>query len=166
MSYQAACQMVDTLSSEGKWPVSLKKPSATEIIDIFMSRSYWHSHIAKPFGQVARYPLMVDWLKRGEGDMPSDFDVWHHVQPVYTFKELKVWLKNGGTLDIAVKKRLEKAKNKKLTGKDATMVDEEEDEEVVDKKGKKKMKVLPELASGSGSSKKSNSGGKKTHKRK
>ena len=132
--------MVDTLSSEGKWPSSVKRPSPTELIDVFMSRSYWHSHVAKPFSGISRYPLMVAWLERGEDDKPSDFDVWHQIRTSYTFKELKEWLKNDGTLDVAVKKKLEKKAGK--AGKAKAVVDDDDmPAEVVDKKGKGKEKA-------------------------
>ena len=110
-AYHAACKSLDMLFSDGKWPSSVKRPSQTELVDVFMSRSYWHSHVSKLLIQVSRYPLMVGWLERGDSDdEPSDFDVWHQTKPVYTFKELKEWLKNDGTLDAVVKKKLERAK--------------------------------------------------------
>jgi hypothetical protein len=82
-----------------------------ELVDVFMSRSYWHSHVSKLFCQVSHYPLMVTWLEsRDSDDGPSDFDVWHQTKQAYTFKELKEWLKNDGTLDANAKKKLERAK--------------------------------------------------------
>ena len=78
----------------------MKKPSPTELIDVFMSQSYWHSHVSKPFSQIAYYPLMVAWLEHGDAGEPSYFDVWHQIKVAYGFAELKEWLKKGGTLDV------------------------------------------------------------------
>jgi hypothetical protein len=107
----AAVQTMDQLIKQGKWPLA-KKPSHTELVEIFLSKSYWHSHVAKPFAIVARYPQMVAWLEREDGGSPSDFEVWHLQKSEYGFKELKEWLANDGTLDKAAKRRLEQAKEK------------------------------------------------------
>jgi hypothetical protein len=74
-AFNAAVQTMDQLSSQGKWPLG-KKAGHTELVEIFVSKSYWHSHIAKPFSIIARYPQMVAWLE-DEDDGPSDFEVWH-----------------------------------------------------------------------------------------
>jgi hypothetical protein len=67
---------MDQLVMQGKWPFP-KKPSQTELVEVFMSKSYWHSHVVKPFGVIARYPQMVAWLERENSDSPDDFEVWH-----------------------------------------------------------------------------------------
>ena len=165
LSYQAAFKKVDSLHAEGKWPDSLKRPSPTELVDIYMSHSFWYSHVFKSFGNISHHPLMVEWLEHGDGDEPSDYDVWHLVKPVYTFKELGDWLKNGGTLDLDVKKKLERVKDKgKKRVKDKAKVvleDDVEMEGVKDKKEKGKRKEKQgssQVATGSGV--------KKSHKRK
>ncbi|KAF8813281.1 hypothetical protein BYT27DRAFT_7041273, partial [Phlegmacium glaucopus] len=66
-------------------------PSQTELVEIFMSRSYWHSHVSKPFSTLARYPQMVEWLEC-ESNYLTDFEVWHVQKSDYGFKELKEWL--------------------------------------------------------------------------
>ena len=77
-----------------------------------MSKSYWHSHVVKPFAIVVHYPQMVAWLEHEDGGDPSDFEVWHLQKSEYGFKELKEWLANDGTLDKAAKKKLDQAKEK------------------------------------------------------
>jgi hypothetical protein len=130
-AFNAAVQTMDQLSKQGKWPLA-KKPSHTELVEIFLSKSYWHSHVAKPFAIVARYPQMVAWLEREDGGSPSDFEVWHLQKSEYGFKELKEWLANDGTLDKAAKRRLEQAKEK-AKGKGKEKKEKE-------KKGKEKEK--------------------------
>jgi hypothetical protein len=164
VSYHAACKVIDTLTAEGKWPVSLKKPSPTELVDVYVSRSYWYSHISKMFSDISRYPQMVAWLERGDSNDPSDYDVWHQFKTVYTFKELKDWIQNGGTLDLNAKKKLEKGKERKQKqkqkiGKSKPNIEEDiQTKEVVDKKGKKKESSQIAIAS--------SLAGKKSHKRK
>ena len=104
---------MDQLSKQGKWPLA-KRPSHTKLVRIFLSKSFWHSHVVKPFAIVAHYPQMVAWLEREDGDDPSDFEVWHLQKSEYGFKELKQWLGNDGTLDKAAKGRMEKAKGKQV----------------------------------------------------
>jgi hypothetical protein len=137
-AYNAAVQTMDQMVHKGRWPMA-KKPGHTELVEIFMSKSYWHSHVAKPFGIIARYPTMVAWLEEEEDGLP-DFEVWHIQKSEYGFKELKEWLANDGTLDKAAKRRLENAsekmeKRKKTKGKEREKGKGREREEG---KGKKK----------------------------
>jgi len=169
-AFNGAVQFMDQLSREGKWPLAAKKPSHTELVEIFMSKSYWHSHVVKPFALIARYPQMVAWLEDDE-DGPSDFNVWHLQKSEYAFKELKEWLKNDGTLDKAAKGRLEKSTGKKENGKRGKGKGKEKEKEVDDDSGKKgkgkgkevEMEVDDDDGKGKG---KASSSSSKTHKRK
>ena len=137
-AFNAAVQTMDQLSSQGKWPLG-KKAGHTELVEIFVSKSYWHSHIAKPFSIIARYPQMVAWLE-DEDDGPSDFEVWHAQKSEYGFKELKEWLGNEGTLDKAAKGRLEKTREKKGKGKKEKEKEKGKGKEKEKEKGKGKGK--------------------------
>ena len=156
---------MDQMHEQGTWPLP-KKASNTELVEIFFSKSYWHSHVVKGFSAIASYPEMVGWLEREDSDYPSDMDVWHVQKSDYGFRELADWIANGGTLDKAVKRNLEKGKGKKgkakaKEGRKAKAVEEsdeegtefEEDKMEIEKGGKSKK------GKASGSS-------KKTHKRK
>jgi hypothetical protein len=141
-AFNAAVQLMDQLVMQGKWPLP-KKPSQTELVEVFMSKSYWHSHVVKPFGVIARYPQMVAWLEREDSDSPDDFEVWHLQKSEYGFKELKEWISNDGTLDKRVKAKLEKAKARKGKGKRVIESDNEEeklDEHKMGKTRKRKAK--------------------------
>ena len=166
-AFNAAVQLMDQLSTQGKWPLP-KKSSHTELVEVFMSKSYWHSHVVKPFGVVARYPQIVAWLERGDFDDPSDFEVWHLQKSEYGFKELKEWLENDGTLDKTVKIQLEKVKARKGKAKRVIESDDEMDKSDEDMKvktrtrkgkGKKVAEFNDEKKAGS-------SNVKKSHKRK
>ena len=134
---------MDQMSKQGKWPSTTKKPNHTELVEIFMSKSYWHSYVVKPFRLVSRYPEMVGWL---DDDGRSDFEVWHVQKMEYGFKELKEWLKNEGTLDKVTKARMEKSgreKGKKGKGKGKEkeiIIDEGDEGEEENGKGKEKGK--------------------------
>ena len=108
---------------DGSWVGD--KVTAVELIELFVSKSFWHSHVKKYFSQVSNHPLMVDWLEHGE-DQPSNLDVWGVKKPSYTFKDLKEYLEQAK----------EKGKGK---GKKKMKVEEG--------KGKKKMKVEDEKKS-------------------
>ena len=110
-AFNAAVQTMDQMSKQGNWPLA-KKPSHTELVEIFLSKSYWHLHVVKLFVIVVRYPQMVVWLECEDGGDPSDFEVWHLQKSEYGFKELKEWLANDGTLDKAAKRKLDQAKEK------------------------------------------------------
>jgi hypothetical protein len=76
LKYKACLQAQQTLDmrcAEGTWPG--KKPTSTEIIELFTSKSMWHSHLKCAFSTINNYPLMLKWLDGGEGS-PSDLDVW------------------------------------------------------------------------------------------
>jgi hypothetical protein len=138
-AFNAAVQTMDQLSKQGKWPLAVKKPNHTELVEIFMSKSYWHSYVVKPFALLAPYPQMVAWLEDGL----SDFEVWHLQKSEYGFKELKEWLRNDGTLDKSAKGRLEKSekeKGKKGKGKGKGKGKEKGKETQVDDGGKGKGK--------------------------
>jgi len=155
-AFNAAVQTMDQMSKQGKWPLA-KKPSHTELVEVFLSKSYWYTHVAKPFAIVACYPQMVAWLEHEDGNSPSDFEVWHLQKSEYGFKELKEWLANDGTLDKAAKRRMElskdkgKGKGKKGKEKEKEREDYQEEKMQVDDDGKGKA---------------SSSNVKKTHKRK
>jgi len=151
--------LMDQMHQQGKWPLP-KKASQTELVEIFLSKSYWHSHVTKAFSTIARYPEMVRWLEHEDKDIPSDLDVWHIQKSEYGFKELQDWVANGGTLDIAVKRNVEKAKAKaKAKAKGKAMEESDEDEkEEEDKMEIEKRSEEKKKASGSKA--------KKTHKKK
>jgi hypothetical protein len=156
-AFNTAIQLMDQLSQQGKWPLP-KKASRTEVIEIFVSKSFWHSHVVGNFNSVVgRFPQMVEWLEREEGDLPSDFEVWHLQKSEYGFKELELWIANDGTLDKVAKAKLEKAKAKKGKGK-AKDKGKESDDSAEDK-----MEVdVEEIPKKKSSSSKAN----KSHKRK
>ena len=163
-AFNAAVQTMDQLSKEGKWHLAAKKPNHTELVEIFMSKSYWHSYVVKPFSLIAPYPQMVGWL---EDDGLSDFEVWHLQKSEYGFKELMEWLRNNGTLDKSAKGRLEKSEKEKRKkgkgkGKGKEKEKETQNEEGGKGKGKGKEKEIQVDDSGKGKAKAST----RIHKRK
>jgi hypothetical protein len=165
-AFNAAVQLMDQLSTQGKWPLP-KKPSLTELVEVFMSKSYWHSHVVKPFGVVARYPQMVAWLERQDSDDPGDLEIWHQTKSEYGFKELKEWLANDGTLDKITKAQFEKAKTRKGKAKQVIGSDDEKDRKAKTRKGKgKRVMESEEEEDQIKVEKKAGSSKKRIHKRK
>ena len=67
-----ASQTYERMVTDGSW--TGKKLYAVDFIELFVSKSFWHSHVKKYFSRVSNHPLMLDWLENGD-DRPSDLDV-------------------------------------------------------------------------------------------
>ena len=52
-----------------------KKPSKMELVEIFVSKSFFHSHYKRLFSKVVEYPDIVEWLEC-KGEQGSDVEVW------------------------------------------------------------------------------------------
>jgi hypothetical protein len=79
---------------------------------LFVSKSFFHSHYRRFFSKVAEYPEMVAWLENSE-DQLDDVDLWGLEKTLYVFKDLDVWLQNGGSLEKEEKEEEKKKKKKK-----------------------------------------------------
>ena len=77
--------------SDGTW--AGRKLTAVDLIELFVSKSFWHSHIKKYFSKVSNYPMLVEWLENEPEDRPSDVDVWGVQKSSYTFKDLDGYFK-------------------------------------------------------------------------
>ena len=96
LAYLNACSAFDEMVSKGLW--TIKRPTRTDLVEVFASKSYFHSHYRPNFSKVADYPEMKAWL---EGDPESvDVDVWGVKKTNYSFIDLKEWLANGGKLEL------------------------------------------------------------------
>src|SRR6266511_389819 len=78
---------------------TIAQPTKTNIIELFVSKSFFHSHYKRYFPKVAKHEDMVAWLN-GDEDRMCDVDVWGVKKNVYTFTDLTLWLENGGTLEV------------------------------------------------------------------
>jgi hypothetical protein len=86
-----AMQDYNKMKGAGAWPTSCPQPTATDIIEIFISKSMWHQYYVGLFSNISKYPDMVEWLEDGE-DSPSSVDVWGFQKTSYSFADLKKWL--------------------------------------------------------------------------
>ena len=88
--YQAcitAQHEVESRATAGTWPGA--KPTKTQVVEIFVSKSTYHDYMTKAFDDIDNYPVLKDWLEARE-DSPSDLDVWGTQKSLYTFSDLKV----------------------------------------------------------------------------
>jgi hypothetical protein len=108
--YKAVLQArsdMQKLRADGTW--TLGKVSADTLIELFVSKTVWYNYHCKLFPQVAKYPVLKQWLDN-EGDGQSSLEVWGEEKASYTFRDLQERLK---TLEIrASKKKKEKRKLK------------------------------------------------------
>ena len=68
--YQACLKVYDTMQNmyrEGSWPAP-KMVNKTTIVELFVSKTMWHSHVQCFFKNIADYPEMQMWLEGGEDD--------------------------------------------------------------------------------------------------
>jgi hypothetical protein len=93
----------------GTWP--LKKPSATEMFECFISKTTWFSYYRPGFTKVSSYPVMAKWLENQE-DAPSALDAWEIEKPNYTFKDLIDFVNNDGVMPNKAGKRKAKDEGK------------------------------------------------------
>jgi hypothetical protein len=108
-TYKAHLQASQTLRrmvSEGTWPG--KKPSATDLIELFTSKSMWFSHYKPALSKVSDYPEMVKWLENSD-EKGSDLEVWGVEKGSYYLVDLRKFVDNGTLAERKVKgKRKEK----------------------------------------------------------
>ena len=81
------------MRSDGSWSENCCKPTATELIEIFVAKSTWYSAYQTAFSDVARnYPDMQAYLD-GDNGRPTDQEIWGSNQPEgYSFTDLNKWL--------------------------------------------------------------------------
>jgi hypothetical protein len=130
--YQAclkAQQLLDKSSAEGKWPG--KKPTSTEIVELFVSKSMWHSHFKHAFSNINNHPSMVKWLEGGE-EGPTNLEAWgfEKAHATYNFSDLFSYLDDA--------RKDGKNRKGKKGGKGKKKEIEGEDDDGETKKGRKK----------------------------
>lgn len=67
-----ASQTYERMIADGSW--TRKKLSAVDFIELFVSKSFWHSHVKKYFSKVSNHPMMIEWLENSD-DRPSNLDI-------------------------------------------------------------------------------------------
>ena len=80
---------------EGSWPG--KKPSATDLIEAFVSKLMWFSHYKPAFSKVTGYSEMVKWLEDSD-DKGTNLEVWGVEKGSYSLMDLCKFVDNNGTL--------------------------------------------------------------------
>jgi hypothetical protein len=111
-AYLTAVQTLNKMLAEKTW--TIQKPTKTDIIELFVSKSFFHSHYRRLFSKVAEYPKMAMWLENR--DQVDDVEVWGVQKDVYVFKDLDFWLKNSGSREPEEQKE-KKEKGEKEKGK-------------------------------------------------
>lgn len=100
------------------------KLTQIEIIELFISRSYYFSHYRQNFKHVDRSPLLIQWLeKENITDEPDDMAVWGEEKVSYGFSDLEKYLGALGKKEKSrkgkgkeVKEKKDRSKKKKVSG--------------------------------------------------
>jgi hypothetical protein len=88
-----ACQTYEKMIADGTW--AGKKLTSVDLIELFVSKSYWHLHFKPTFSKVSNYPLMMEWLENDSEGSVSNLEVWGVEKASYNFKDLHAWLEQG-----------------------------------------------------------------------
>jgi hypothetical protein len=88
-----ASQTYEKMIADGTWVG--KKLTSVDLIELFVSKSYWHSHFKPNFSKLSDHPLMVEWLEKDLEGSVSNFEVWGVEKASYNFKDLRAWLEQG-----------------------------------------------------------------------
>lgn len=88
-----ASQTYSKMVSNGSWTGN--KLSSVDLIELFVSKSFWHSHVKKYFSKVTNHPMMVEWLENTPSNQLSNLDVWGEEKPNYNFKDLEAYLEQA-----------------------------------------------------------------------
>lgn len=97
--------------ADGTW--KLPKVNQDTLINIFISKSMYHSHYKVAFKNLAtNHPTMLRWVQNGD-DKPGDVEVWGIEKRSYSIGDLKDWVLKQG--DFAVAESSKKGKSGKPT---------------------------------------------------
>jgi hypothetical protein len=138
-AYLEACRTYDQMMADGTWTGA--KLTKVDLIQLFMSRSFYYSHYQKYFSKVANYPILMEWLENDSEERPRDKDVWgaNMVKSSYNFADLEKFYKDQGKKG---KRQDERAEGSKAVKDNRKKPDEREggSKVVKDKKKKKQVK--------------------------
>ena len=84
-AYLEAQRKLESKVNKGTWVG--KKPTNTDLVELFVGKSMFYQYYKKGFGNINDFPIMMEWLEGGEG-APSDLDVWGVERTTYTFADL------------------------------------------------------------------------------
>ena len=111
----------EKIIADGSW--SQKKLIAVDFIELFVSKSFWHSCFKPVFSKVSDYPLMVEWLENELEDSVSNQEVWGEEKSSYTFKDLHAWLdKSAGKGKKKMKAATDDGGNERRAGRRMVVV--------------------------------------------
>jgi hypothetical protein len=91
-AYLDACRTYEREVADGSW--SGGKLTRADLIQLFVSKSFWHSHYKPLFSKVSDHPEMVKWLEGDEGRL-SDVALWGYKKDSYQFKDLGAYLEQN-----------------------------------------------------------------------
>ena len=138
-----ALSVSERMARDGEWLI--RKPSETEIVELFVGKTMWHSHLKKFFSRVPKYPELLKWLKEEEDALPT-IDIWGEDKTSFTFTDLKAWMDKAEEENNRVqgkgkgKAREDNKKGKKKGKKDDSDSDSDDSDKNKNKDKKKKKK--------------------------
>jgi len=130
--YKALIRAVNEVQNRfenGTWPGV--RPTQTEVVEIFVSKSQYHDYMTKGFDDISNYPVLKEWLEGGENS-PTNISVWGFEKPQYSFNDLMEEKERMGN------KKIDKGKSKGTKGKGK---EGEGDDKEAKKSKKKKSKT-------------------------
>jgi hypothetical protein len=138
-----AISMAESMANSGEWPI--RRPSETEIVELFIGKSMWYSHFKKTFSRVPKYPQMLKWLNEDDDALPT-IDLWGEEKGSFSFTDLKKWMDREDIRISQKGKVKEKTGHKKGKKGKKGKIEGSEDEDM-DRKKRKKRKEREEGSS-------------------
>ena len=93
------------MHNDGSW--TLRKPKSEEVMEIFVSKTVWHSKYLRLFLMVKDHPHLMKWLENTP-DAPANTDIFGVEKNAYSFKDLASFIEKAGK--VASKKGKRTAK--------------------------------------------------------
>lgn len=120
-----ASQTYKSMVAKGTWIGP--KLNGTQLIELFVSKSFYHSHYTKILSRISSNPqneLLIQWLEASPEDRPNDLEVWGYEKPSYKYSDLEELLdkneRNTLKKGKGVKKDKGKGKEKEVEKKKST----------------------------------------------
>ena len=89
--HNAAEHLLKKVAADEWWPSAYPNLTQTQLIEVFVNKTFWHKNYKPVFSRVSGYQEMVDWLENSD-DRMEDSELWGEQKTNYNFADLTSWL--------------------------------------------------------------------------
>ena len=91
-AYLEATNTYERMLADKSWTGA--RLTSENLINLFISKSFFHSHYKTYLAKVSNHQLLVDWLVNEPDEWPSNIEVWGVEKPSYNWQDLKEYLED------------------------------------------------------------------------